>query len=63
MLTNADIEKFKQIYKDSFGEELNNETALEMGLSLVNLMKLIYKPMTEKQYQNLQIRRKELGII
>lgn len=44
MLTKEQIEKYKAIYKEEFGEEISDEKAIEQGGALVQLMKTIYKP-------------------
>ena len=54
MLTDEQITKFQTIYKDCFGEEISREDALEGGIKLVRLMKLIYTPITEKEYLQLE---------
>lgn len=42
--------------------EISDQEALEKGTSLIRLMELIYKPMTQEEYDLVQKRRKELGI-
>ena len=54
MLTDKQVTKFQEIYKNTFGEEISREDALEGGIKLVRLMKIIYTPITEKEYQDLQ---------
>ena len=54
MLTDEQITKFQEIYKNHFGEEISREDALDGGIKLVRLMKIIYSPITEKEYQELQ---------
>jgi len=53
-LSSEDIEKFKSLYKMLFGKEVSNEDAYEKGIKLLRLMKVIYRPMTEKQYRAIQ---------
>lgn len=59
MLSDEQVSKFQKIYKNRFGGEISREAALEKGIKLVRLMKLIYRSMTEKEFQRLQNRRKE----
>lgn len=54
MLTDEQITKFQIIYKNHFGKEISREDSLEGGIKLVRLMKLIYSPITEKEYLQLQ---------
>lgn len=44
MLSKDAIEEFKAIYKKEFGEDISDEEALEKGTELINLFKVIYRP-------------------
>ena len=59
VLSDEDIAKFQQLYKNQYGTEISKEEAYEQGIKLVRLMSLIYKPMTEEEYNTIQKRRKE----
>lgn len=59
MLSDKQITTYQALYKKRFGRELSREDALEQGTKLVRMMQLIYKPMTEEEYQMLEKRRKE----
>ena len=59
MLTDSDIKKFQQIYRDEFGVEISKEGAAEQGLKLVTLMSHVYKPMTEEECLKTEQRRQE----
>jgi len=61
MLSNEQITKFQTLYKNRFGKEISQEEAYEKGVKLVRLMKLIYRPMTEEEYQELSERRRKTG--
>lgn len=61
MLTNEQVRKFQEIYKQCFGKEISKEDAYEQGVKLVRLMEIIYKPMTKEEYEMVQKRRKETG--
>ena len=58
MLTEEQVTKFQDIYRKRFGKEISRENALEKGIKLVRLMEIIYKPITEKEFDELQERRK-----
>lgn len=58
MLSNEQITKFQALWKNRFGKEISREEAYEKGSKLIRLVELIYKPMTEKEYQQLQERRR-----
>jgi len=47
------------LYKKHFGKEISREEAYEQGAKLIRLVELIYKPMTEDEYRQLEKRRKE----
>ena len=59
MLSNEQIRKFQALYKNIFGKEISQEEAFRQGAKLIRLVELIYKPMTETEYQKLQERRQE----
>ena len=59
MLSDQQVEKFRKLYKNRFGKEISREEAYEKGAKLVRLMEIIYKPMTEQEYGDLQKRREE----
>ena len=59
MLTDQQIIKFQTLYKNRFGKELNRQEAYEKGVKLLRLMEIIYKPMTQEEYQQLEERRKQ----
>ena len=59
MLSDEQIRKFQMLYKKHFGKEISREEAYEQGAKLIRLVELIYKPMTENEYKQLQKRRKE----
>ncbi len=57
MLTQAQIDKFASIYKAHFGKEISREKIIEDGTKLIRLVGLVYKPITEVEYQRLKKRR------
>ena len=61
MLSDEQIIKYQTLYKNRFGKEISREEAYENGVKLTRLVELIYKPMTEAEYQKLQERRLETG--
>lgn len=61
VLDNEQITRFQTLYKSRFGKEINRDEAYEKGAKLIRLVELIYKPMTEMEYQQLQERRRETG--
>jgi hypothetical protein len=59
MLSDERIIKFQALYRNHFGKEISREEAYEKGASLDRLVELIYKPMTEEEYNRLQERRQK----
>ena len=59
MLSEKRIAEFQALYKKHFGEDLSKEQAYEKGVRLIRMVQLVYRPITEKQYQDWQERRKE----
>jgi hypothetical protein len=51
MLSDEQIKQFQDLYKNHFGKEIGREEAIQKGNQLINIVKLTYKPMTEKEYQ------------
>ena len=59
MLTDAQITKFQKIYQQEFGKKISRKEALDKGIKLVRLMEIVYKPISKKEYKELQKRRRE----
>jgi len=60
VLTEEQIIKFQALYKDHFSREIGREEAHEKGIKLIRLIELVYKPMTIKEHDQLQDRRREI---
>ncbi len=63
MFSDAQIKKFQIIYKNLYEVELNLSEVCEKLESLVRVIELTYKPMTEKEMELVKKRRKEMKII
>jgi hypothetical protein len=59
MLSDEMITKYQELVKKRFNREIGREEALENGIKLLRLVELIYKPISESEYQKLQERRRE----
>ncbi len=57
VLSDEDIVKFQALYKSEFGMEISREDAYEKGIKLLRLMSIVYNPMTEKEYEQIQKHR------
>ena len=59
MISKEQLKEFKEIYKKRFSNDLSDQIALEKATKLFNLMKAIYRPMTQEEYGKVQKRREE----
>lgn len=59
MISEEQITKFQTLWKNRFGRKISRKEAYENGAKLIRLVELIYKPMAEAEYQQLQKRRRE----
>jgi hypothetical protein len=59
VLSDEDIAKFQALYKNELGIEISREDAYEKGTKLLQLMSAVYKPMTEKEYEQIQKHRRD----
>ncbi|OGY59644.1 MAG: hypothetical protein A3I31_00530 [Candidatus Colwellbacteria bacterium RIFCSPLOWO2_02_FULL_44_20b] len=61
MISKERLQKFRDIYRKSFGKDILEQEALEKATQLVRLMEIIYKPMTRAELDSLYKRREALG--
>jgi urease accessory protein UreF len=59
MLSGKQITKYQTLYKNRYGRKISRKEAYEQGAKLIRLVELIYKPMTEAEYQQLQEHRQQ----
>jgi hypothetical protein len=59
MLTDEQIKEFQTLWEKRFGVKIDRKEAYDKGAKLMRMVQLVYKPMTEEEYQKLQERRKE----
>lgn len=50
-LSQEAIEEYKQIYQKKFGKEISDEDAREGGQSLIDLFRVIYRPLPGVNYE------------
>ena len=55
VLSNEDIAKFQTLYKSHFGKEISKEGAYEQGIKLLRLLSIVHKPMTEEEFNFIQM--------
>lgn len=58
MISKEQLEEFKSIYRKEFGKDISDQDALESATKLLNLLRLVYKPMTKEEFSKLEERRK-----
>ena len=63
MISNKQLEKFKETYRKKFKKDISDEDAIESASKLLRMVEITYKPITEKEYQDLQKRRAETNDI
>lgn len=63
MLTEKEIQKIQELYQKHFNIQLTKEQALEKGIALVGIMKLVYQQITEEELELVIKRREETGYI
>jgi hypothetical protein len=59
VLSDEDIINFQTLYKSEFGIEIGKEDAYEKGIKLLRLMFIVYKPMTQEEFDLIQKHRSE----
>lgn len=52
MLSEDQIKQFQIIYKRHFNEDITKEKALEKGISLINLLRIVCRPINKTNNQN-----------
>ncbi len=57
VLSDDDIRKFQDIYREQFGKEITKQDAYEQGIKLLRLMSIIWQPMTQNEFDFIQQRR------
>lgn len=62
MISDEHIQKFKKLYKNRFGIELSDAEAREKGSALVRFLKIIYKPMTKEEFDELAKRNPSIPL-
>lgn len=59
MLSEQSVSKFQELYLARFGKEITRDEAYEKGAKLLRLVELVYRPMTEAEYEQLQEHRRQ----
>lgn len=60
VLSDDNIISFQKLYKERFGKDISKEDAYEQGIKLLQLMSIVYRPMTRAEFEVIQARQSEL---
>lgn len=52
-LETSDVNTFQELYKSNFGIQLDEGTAKATAQHLIQIMQLVYKPITKDEYDKL----------
>ena len=60
MLSQQAISEFKKVYYKTFGMNIYNQDAIEQGMKLLQLFKIIYQPISEEceKYKKREVNKK-----
>jgi hypothetical protein len=58
-ISEKSIEEFQKLYRLRYRQEISKEYASEQGLKLLRLLRLIYQPLTEQQFDAIQEQREQ----
>lgn len=61
MISKEHLQKFRDLYRKTFGKEIPEQEALGKAIQLLRLVEIIYKPMTKEDMARLEKRRRETG--
>lgn len=50
MISKEQFDKFKEIYRKEFGKDISDQDALESATKLLDLLMVVYKPMTKEEF-------------
>jgi len=53
-LTDAQLEKFRDLYRKRYGKEISKEDAVEQAMKLLCLLRRIYAPMSKERLETIQ---------
>ncbi len=45
------IQEFKELYRKEFKEEIDNKTAGELAIRVLNLFRVIYRPLIKNKHE------------
>lgn len=54
-----DIQQFKELFSQRYGKTLTDAEATEKLIALLGIMRIVYKPISEEQFREIQEWRKQ----
>ena len=59
MFTDTQLHSFIELYKNEFGETIDQAEALKQATALVSLVERVYRPMTKAEMKNVIAKMQE----
>ncbi len=59
VLSDENIIAFQALYKERFGIDLSKEEAYAQGMQLLQLVSIVYRPMTTEDFETIQAQHAE----
>ena len=53
MISKEQLQDFKSLYKEHFGKDISDADALESATKLIDMLRVVYKPMTKGEFDEL----------
>ncbi|OGN03280.1 MAG: hypothetical protein A2655_00420 [Candidatus Yanofskybacteria bacterium RIFCSPHIGHO2_01_FULL_43_42] len=53
MLSPEAIKEYQELYFKKYGEKIDSQTALDLGIKLINFTAAIYRPIPSKEYKDM----------
>ena len=53
MISKEQLQDFKRLYKEHFGKDISDADALESATKLIDMLRVVYKPMTKEEFDEL----------
>ncbi len=60
MISKEQLEKYKDIYRKRFGEDISDKEALDQAIKLLTLVRAICEPKTKDEFERLKKLSKEI---
>ena len=61
IISDEKLEAFQALWRRHFGKEIDRESAYELGIKLIEMMRLIYHPITDDEQKAVELRQHDIG--